>query len=156
MRLSRWLLVLCSFFFVVDPKICRARLGETEKELQGRYGAPITPTPPGLESGCEKTLAYEKGPVTIVVGLDNGRSVIEVFTFYDDAGNKVPAAGEGIEQVKALLEENGGGVPWFKHRDPKKIDPDASHVWSTMDGKRRAMVPDEKPNMLVLQTASGK
>ena len=82
-----------------------ARIGETEKEVEARYGAPAKK--PKKESGREKSRTYRFKVLEITVIFLDRKSQHEDYTKLD--GGKF-----GPEEIKAFLRVNSGGAEWKK------------------------------------------
>ena len=74
-----------------------ARIGETEAQIQKRYGQPTS------GSGATKTYSYKD--FFIIVTFDNGVSAIE--TFQKRGSSPMP-----VKEIAAVLKANGGGEKW--------------------------------------------
>ena len=134
----------------ISPEICFGRLGETEEQLQRRYGPPfwqstkIEDVPPG----GEKRLHYLKDKILIYVTLFQGRSVSEGFAFEDAKGRPLPIEGDLIEKVEAILDDNSDGREWRRHPAPQVVNKEFLHGWERDDGKAAALVWRNAPNIL--------
>ena len=74
-----------------------ARIGETEAQIEKRYGKPTSSSP--------STKGYFYNDFFIIVTFDNGVSGIETY----EKRNRAPLSDVEIE---SLLEANGGGTKW--------------------------------------------
>ena len=79
-----------------------AVIGETEAEMEKRYGAPLLP-PEFL--GPIKTLVYQDGPIVVVAKFEKGICSAAGFSRLDRA----PLS---AEEIFNLLKANNGGQPW--------------------------------------------
>jgi len=79
-----------------------ARLGQTEAELEARYGKP-TPSEP-TTPGSDETLIYWKDHVRIAGEFVKGRCF------------RITYSGEGLTQevIDTLLKSNGQGLSWSR------------------------------------------
>jgi hypothetical protein len=76
-----------------------ARIGETEGQIEKRYGQPT--------SSFRSTKRYFYKDLFIIVTFDNGVSGIETY-------QKRNAAPMTAREIRRLLEVNGGGTKWHK------------------------------------------
>jgi hypothetical protein len=74
-----------------------ARIGETEAQIENRYGKPISSSP--------STKGYLYNDFFIIVTFDNCVSGIETF----ERRNRAPLSDV---EIGSLLEANGGGTKW--------------------------------------------
>lgn len=96
------LLILCTFAFGATAS---ARLGETEKQCEARYGAPIhyAPSDPKTTVPGTEERWFRKHPFYVRVVFRHGKAVYLCFE------NKLAFFGDDAE--KAVLEANQRG-PW--------------------------------------------
>jgi hypothetical protein len=78
-----------------------ARIGETEAQIEKRYGK--------AASGSRTTKAYFHKDLFVIVTFDNGVSGIET---YQKRDRGTLTAGE----ISSLLEMNGGGMNWRQEK----------------------------------------
>jgi hypothetical protein len=83
----------------------QARLGETEKRIEERYGNPVRE--PLLVQNW-KVHRYEKSGLRIFVVFTKGASIYEVFSNVD----QTPL---GSHQIKSLLDANADGGTWLDY-----------------------------------------
>jgi hypothetical protein len=76
-----------------------ARIGETEAQIEKRYGQPT--------SSFRSTKGYFYKDFFIIVTFDNGVSGIETY----QRRNATPMT---AEEIRRLLEANGGGTKWHE------------------------------------------
>jgi hypothetical protein len=76
-----------------------ARIGETEAQIEKRYGRPTSSSP--------WTKGYFHNGLFIIVTFDNGVSGIETY-------EKRNAAPMNAGEIRRLLEANGGGTKWHE------------------------------------------
>jgi hypothetical protein len=76
-----------------------ARIGETERQIEARYGKPT--------QTFRATKAYFYKDFFIVVAFDNGKSGIEVY-------QKRNASPMTAVEIGTLLDTNGGGTKWHQ------------------------------------------
>ena len=135
----------------ISPEICFGRLGETEEQLQRRYGEPFYQTTKKDEviPGGEKELHYLKHEEGIVirVTLFQGRSVGEGFEFEND-GRPLPIEGDLIEKAEAILDANSNGRKWRRNHAIQIMNNEILDGWERDDGKAFAIVWRIKSNML--------
>ena len=134
----------------ISPETCFGRLGETEEELQRRYGQPFYETTKKDEvpPGGEKILSYLKDKITISVTLRQGRSVREVYEFKDANRRPLPIEGDLIEKVEAIIDANSDGRTWRRHPAPQGTIPNALHLWERDDDNASAFVWKDEPSAL--------
>jgi hypothetical protein len=137
---------------LISPAVCFGRLGETEEELERRYGRPFheTTDADSMPPGGEKKLAYLKDNITVHVTLFRGRSVSEGYEFKDGDRNPTPIEGEVLEKAIAILDANSQGHEWDRHPSPARSNPNFFQVWNRTDGNAVAIVWRNKSNMLEL------
>lgn len=138
---------------VASAEICFARLGETEAELDARYGDPAAvQTPPDVLPPAEKQkLWILDGPqntaMVVMALIHNGRCVRECHSFRTD-GKAMPLKNFPAE-VKSLLEANATGGKWEDGR-PDFIQPNFAMQLMRSDGKAFAYAWKNDPNVLVI------
>jgi hypothetical protein len=76
-----------------------ARIGETEAQIEKRYGEPT--------SGSRLTKTYSYKNLVIIVTFDNGVSGIETYEKRNDTPMRAV-------EIRRLLEANGGGIKWHE------------------------------------------
>ncbi len=137
----------------ISPEICFGRLGETEEELQRRYGQPFYQTTKKDEvpPGGEKMLSYLKDKIVIHVTLFQGRSVSEGFEF-ENAGRPLPIEGDLIQKAEAILDANSSGRNWRRQPAPQVLNNEILHGWERDDGRAFAIVWRPNPNILEVST----
>ena len=129
-----------------------ARLGETEAELETRYGKPQSvKIPPEVPAPAEKSLCFVKEGVTVVVLVFRGRSASESYFFKDKDGAEVPVERD-LRKAEALLQANSGGGSWGEHA-PELVNPGLAMVWARSDQKAIASVYKSQPNALRVEDA---
>lgn len=89
----------CISLLVLFGSIAFARLGETEAQIEKRYGRPT--------SGSRWTKTYSYNNFFVIVTFDNGVSGIETFQKRYDS----PMASA---EIKKLIEANNDGSKWEK------------------------------------------
>jgi hypothetical protein len=146
------LMPVVAYICLVSPAVCLARLGETEEQLERRYGRPVyqTTDKAGMPPGGEKRLNYLKDNITVHVTLHQGRSVAEGYEFKDGSRGALPIEGDVIDTAEAILDASSQGHEWRRHPAPTRINPGMLHVWQRSDGKAGAIVWRNKTNMLEL------
>ena len=136
----------------ISPEICFGRLGETEEQLQRRYGEPFYQTTKKDEvtPGGEKELHYLKHKEGIVIRaiLFQGRSVSEIYEFTGDKQRPLPIEGDLIAKAEAIIEANSEGNAWRRLPAPQLLNPDMLYLWSRADSGARAVVWKDMPNAL--------
>ncbi len=124
---------------------CFARLGETEAELEKRYGKPWhKEDKPKDTRPADKKLFFTKSGTIVQVAVFDGRSVIELYVF-KDSDRKDVAVRDEFEKATALLDANAEGATW-----ESKLPP-GNHVlmyWDRSDDAAYAAVFKSSPNVL--------
>lgn len=144
------LLQVVAYSCLVFPAVCLARLGETEEQLERRYGRPFYQTTDraNMPPGGEKRLNYLKDNITVHVTLHQGRSVSEGYEFNDSKRDPLPIEGDVVDTAEAILEASSQGHEWRRNPAPQRINPGILHVWQRSDGNASAVVWRNKTNML--------
>lgn len=133
-----------------SSQLCCARLGETEAELEARYGNPLgEKLAPEVPVPAEKVLTFKKDGEIVVVELWRGRSASEWHVFRDGGGNALAAA-KCPQRVAAALEANSQGSSWEAHGDRSNIG--LLQFWSRQDGSAVAWVKADMPDAVQIQT----
>ena len=137
---------------LISPPLCFGRLGETEEELERRYGRPFYQTTDraNMPPGGEKRLNYLKDNITVHVTLHRGRCVSEGYEFKDSQRRPLPIENETLDTAEAILEASSQGSEWSRHPAPETVNPGIKHVWQRADGGASAVVWRNSPNMLEL------
>lgn len=138
----------------LGPEICFGRLGETEVELERRYGRPFyqSTKKDDVPPGGEKTMSYLKDNIVIHVTLFRGRSASEGFQFEDASGRPLPIDGDVIEKAEAILDANSDGRKWRRHAAPQMLNKGILHGWERDDGEAIGVVGRQNPNILEVST----
>jgi hypothetical protein len=134
--------VCLALVLAMFPTLCWGRLGETEEQLNARYGEPtFESTKKGtMPAPAEKHLEYLKDGVVISVALYQGRSVIENYAFKDENRRAVSIDGDVVAKADAIVQVNGGGFEWKRHPNPQAENREVLHAWHRKDGRARALV----------------
>jgi hypothetical protein len=132
---------------------CFARLGETEEELEKRYGKPleVRARPPEAPP-AEKAMVFTKDNMIVIVHVFQGRSVSEWYWFRDSNRKEFPVE-KDPQKAEALLRANSAGVVWEKH-PPIASNKEISLYWKRSDEQALAYVLKEEPEILRVQDAS--
>ena len=151
--LNRFVMAVFAVAVVVaSAEMCFARLGETEAELEARYGKPSEVVmQPKFVGPAEKTLHWNKNDTFVSVVIYRGRCVQHSFAFYDARNNKVPVK-QNLQKAMALLEENAEGEKWSPR--PEFADNELLLVWERSDFKALAYVTSKYPNQLVIENTA--
>ncbi len=96
-----------------------ARIGETEAQVQARYGKPIKTAARWELDLPGTTKMYKNAGLTVIVTFIDGTSQREQYS--KDLGSKL-----GLAEVETILAANAGNRAWseIKHGDPL-------HKWSS-------------------------
>jgi hypothetical protein len=139
----------------LSPETCFGRLGETEAELERRYGRPFYQSTKreDVPPGGEKTLSYLKDKIVIHVTLLRGRSASEGFEFKDANGRPIPIDGDVIEKAEAILDANSNGRVWRRLPAPQMVNKAFLHGWERDDDEAAAVVWRNDPNILEVSTS---
>jgi hypothetical protein len=146
------LMSLTAYGYLLAPPMCFGRLGETEEQLDRRYGRSFYQTTDKsmMPPAGEKRLNYLKDDITVSVTLYQGRCVLEGYEFRDSNRRPAPIEGDLLVRAEAILEASSQGHEWHKHPAPQQVNPDFVHVWERSDGNASAVVWRAKPNTLEL------
>jgi hypothetical protein len=130
---------------------CFAVLGDTEAELEKRYGKPLeVRVAPNLEFPTEKMLKYSKDGDIIIVELWRGSSALEMRAFRDGNGKPVDPATQQA-RVAAMLEANAQGSSWEAVGERPQYG--MLQMWTRKDMGAMACVRKEIPNALEVRTS---
>jgi hypothetical protein len=141
MNFSR-LLTLLSALALLAPA-ARARLGESEKQCENRYGTPTgTDVDPLL--GDQKSVLYKKNGFVIRITFLNGRAGSIRF-------EKEDRSAITQDQIRLLLQFNSNGAEWRQTLTEK----DGVLGWDRQDGKGEATASADR-KFLVIATAEFK
>ena len=131
-----------------------ARLGETEAELEARYGKPVRTEPKPLDvAPAEKRVWFEKNGILVGAIIYRGRCVGEGYGFIGSGGEKVAVADE-MPKAKALLQANAQGEVWNEHLFPERVNPNMECLWQRSDGKAFAVVWKRSSDTLQVMDAA--
>lgn len=133
---------------VASAEICFARLGETEAELEARYGKPYETI--GDAAPAEKLLLFQKDGTSVSVRIFNGRSACEIYRFRDAKGNKI-AIKDDQAKLKQILDANGNGAEWLGGASEAKEDK-FDFMWMRSDFAASAAVYRAAPEALEVYT----
>lgn len=121
-----------------------ARIGETETEVQTRYGDPVFILPSTVENSLTK--CYLSDNLSIAVTYMKGRSVRETFA-------KADRSRLTEKEIQRLLEGNAGGAIWnVQELAGKKNVPAGLLGWRTADEHPRVALYDERTQALFVTT----
>ncbi len=121
-----------------------ARIGETEAEVQTRYGDPIFMLPSTVEASLTK--CYLSDGFSIAVTYMKGRSVREMFAKADKS--KLTE-----KEIQRLLKGNAGGATWnAQELAGQKNVPDGLLGWRTDDEQPRVALYDARTQALFVTT----
>ena len=147
-----------------------AALGESEAELQRRYGEPDKVQrggQDGIQKGVDRTMIFlVREPSEIIevqVGLVGGKSVTETYFFMDDEGNPQRLSRENVAKAERLVRESSQGHQWspvpvhlFSDSDKDGLD-DHLFFWSRSDNeKTTASVQRDPGHGLIIHSAKYK
>lgn len=131
-----------------SAQVSFARLGETEAELEARYGKPLqTDVKPKDVPGAEKRLHFSKKGINVTVYTFRGRSGREDYGFTDGSGNPSPVRAN-IAKAEALLEASAGDAQWQATAVPPLFDGVIELLWARSDGRAKANVFVAKPDVM--------
>jgi hypothetical protein len=117
----------------------QARLGETEQEVEARYGKPIATIDP---DPAMRAVAYQHKGFVIMVTYENGKSGAEIYQKPDKSEITDP-------ERTVLLEANAGGYKWtYKEEVPGQIR------WFNVDRKSRIAWYDTFNHQLCITSAA--
>lgn len=126
---------------LVHIAVCHARLGEDAKQLEARYGKPLSQTDGAtIIEPCKETWIYEKNGLGILVGFWRGVSAYEIFfKKTDDTFSQA--------EIDALLSANSGKSEWEKSKEISMND-----RYFRKDGKAMAEVSSLSKNVSIFDT----
>jgi hypothetical protein len=141
-----------AFCCVCFPSVSFGRLGETEEQLEKRYGRPFyqTTDKANMPPGGEKRLNYLKDNISVYATLYRGRSVAEGYEFKDNSGRPLPIEGDALDKAEAIIEASSAGHTWRRHPTPQLANPRILHAWERSDGKASAIIWRNEPSILEL------
>jgi hypothetical protein len=122
-----------------------ARIGETEQEVQARYGQSISEQKPIPPEPAEKILHYRKDNIKVIVKFWRGVSAYESFEF------DKPINGQAMIQVNAILNANATRSRFVPQPPTVGL---SLHTWVTADECIHATIWRHVPNMLEIQTTA--
>ncbi len=121
-----------------------ARIGETEAEVEARYGSPIFALPSKVEASLTK--CYLSGGFSIAVTYVGGRSAREMLA-------KADKSAISDKEIQRLLEANAGGADWNPQQlAGEKNVPDGLLGWRTIDEKPRVALYDGRTQAFFVTT----
>ncbi len=136
-------------WFVIWLALCllhgtaAARIGETETEVNARYGNPIFDLPSQQDT---VTKCYLSRGFSIAVTYVDGKSVREMVAKADKS--KITE-----KEINRLLEANSGGSAWNAQQlAGQKNVPDGLIGWRTDDKKPRVALYDERTQAFFITT----
>jgi hypothetical protein len=128
--------------------LCFARLGETEAELEARYGKPdSTAENPKHSAPAEKVLYWNNDAFMVAACTWRGRCVQESCSFYGPGGEKMPVR-DILKMADGFLKTNGGDGTWVLQ--PHMANEQLELVWVRSDRKAIAIVTTHMPNELIV------
>ncbi len=135
LQMPRLLLAITLMLIFGPPGF--ARIGETEPQIEKRYGKPISKL---TDDGPIRSRAYSSGGFLIVVEFENGVSQMEIFA--------KPDRSELSEtEVTTLLEANKDGFNWLGLPDEAF---GGHRSWCSTDKRSRVAYYDENiPNLVI-------
>jgi hypothetical protein len=144
--------VVVGAVMIGSPQASLARLGETEAELEARYGKPDrTADNPKHSEPAEKVMYWNNGAFMVAAYTWRGRCVQESCSFYGPDGEKMP-----VREIQSLaerfLQKNGGDGTWVSQ--PHLASDQLELVWIRSDRNALAIVTTHMPNeVLVMDQA---
>ncbi len=138
----RWCGVLLALFLFHGT--AAARIGETEAEVNARYGAPIFTL--SSQEAANLTKCYLADGFSIAVTYVSGRSAREMVA-------KADKSEITEKEINRLLEANSGGSSWNAQQlAGQKNVPDGLLGWRTTDKKPRVALYDERTQAFFVTT----
>jgi hypothetical protein len=124
-------------FLAIFRKTGVARIGETEVQVENRYGKSISKL---IDDGALKSRGYSSGGFLIVVEFEKGVSQMEIFA--------KPDRSELSEtEITILLEANKDGFNWLGHPDEAF---GGHRSWCSTDKRSRVAYYEENiPNLVI-------
>ena len=115
-------------FFLLSAATAHARLDETVKEIEARYGKPLK----GVKAESPATVAglYEKNGLRITVGFCQDKSCYEQFRKIDP---KNPNSYVELSETERsqLIDANCKGCSWHGHAEPMTASDGGIYYLST-------------------------
>ena len=144
-RVAPWRRSVVIFFVaLLSCSTARARIGEDEAEVRGRYGNPVFILPSTVENSLTK--CYLSGGFSIAVTYMKGRSVRETFA-------KADRSKLTEKEIERFLKGNAGGAIWnAQELAGKKGVPAGLLSWRTDDEPPRVALYDERTEALFITT----
>lgn len=146
------LAIVVGAVMIGSSQACLARLGETEAELEARYGKPDkTADNPKHSEPAEKVLYWDNQAFMVGAYTWRGRCVQESCIFYGPDGERMPIR-EIQNLAERFLQTNGGDGTWVPQ--PQLTSDQLELVWVRSDRKALAIVTTHMPNeVLVMDQA---
>jgi hypothetical protein len=114
-----------------------ARVGETEMQVENRYGKAISKL---TTDGVVKSCGYSSGGFLIVVEFEKGVSQMEIFA-------KADRSELSETEITTLLEANKDGFNWLGHPDEAF---GGHRSWCSTDKRSRVAYYEENiPNLVI-------
>ena len=128
---------LCAVLLLGLASHLHARIGETEAQLEARFGKPIMETEGTI---AKRASVYVFGPFTVIIEMDDeGKSAAEVYARKQGAELSEAEAG-------AIMRDQGQEKKW-------EIQPVQNRrFWRTEDGSLGVELMQDKPVRLVVST----
>ena len=95
---------------VAGSPLAQARIGETEDQIQARYGAPMNIPPQAalMARNLPGTAKfYRAADLLVAVGYLGGKSAVEVYS-------KSDSSKLSDDEMKVILDANSGGAQWTR------------------------------------------
>jgi hypothetical protein len=142
-------LVIACVSFVCASQAAYARLGETEAELEKRFGPPYFKQEPLIETEPgDKCLHYQKDGIQVMVMFWKGQSIREDYEF------RGQIEGESLKKAAAIVEANANGQVLEQPANPRALNPNLKHGWNTVDGEMFAYIYVNSPDTLNIVSRS--
>lgn len=144
-----FVLAVASVCAVCGSQAAFARIGETEAEIEQRFGRSIhreegnDPTEPG-----DKCLHYLKGEVVVMVTFWKGRSVREDYKF------RQTIEGESLKTAEAIFDVNANGQDWEKPANIQDFNPGLKHGWNSSEHEITGFIYRNSPDTLIVADRS--
>ena len=133
--------IAIAFFLLVSPAF--ARIGETEQQIEARYGKSIGT----LSSGNQPLKkAYQSSGMNIIVMYIDGVSQSEVFTKKDESEFSK-------NEIAILLDANAAGSKWIEDPKARLV---GMHGWNLEAGGRTAGYSESARGLLIQTEVADK
>jgi hypothetical protein len=139
--MRRILATLAVAYFFLEP--AEARIGETEAQIQLRYGEALSVMSP--QPGIGLTKCYRSNPFLVSVTFLNGRSIREMIVRRDQSKM-------GEAEIQSFLEPSGSESPGVQHMTGPTTIIAGVRQWRSLDQPARVAFYDSQTRALFITT----